>query len=487
MARAPRNAEKTRLSLTAVAELAILACLALWLGLAMVHPPFWGLMDDHLNLYVLCPEISDQGFAHFYLEYVRRDIVGWGMMRLIYPLQVFLFYCHGSPWLAAASNLVLVIASTWLFFWSLARAVGNSSESFRSLDARRAAALGTLSCVAFFWYHDFFLHVSLQEKTVLLWIAVVVAVLFSKRGQSLRPLPFSLLSGGLLLAGLAIKGQFAIALPLLGALQLTRELQRGGLRSAWRTAVLVLWGASGTLVVKAVAMRGPYASRFTLEQGWHNLHTPIAILFLVPILLVGTVAVRGVLRHRGDARWLVDGASALSLIAFLVVLAPVGLRGYVLAFSAPWLVLPWLLWLPGRSSRVLWAVTLPTAVLALTVTGYRSARALERGEDLRHIVASPQLAELARRGEPLRVPCVEGSAAIRRYVAANQASEVVVLGPDAPRASGNESSVWFHDSSNCPLGRFAEELAPTARTVLIAPSFAGSYTVERFDPSGSEK
>ncbi|MFH1807856.1 MAG: hypothetical protein ABIJ09_03875 [Pseudomonadota bacterium] len=471
------------LPVAVLGELAIAACVVLWLGIAALHPPAWGLMDDHNHLFRECPAIAHEGFFSFYLGFLRHDLVNREFVRIIYPLQVILQYCHQQPWLAALFSLLVTLSGTWLFFFWCARLLEPRLLRTSSPTARFVAALGTLSCLAFLWFQDFLLQWSLQEKFVLLALAPVCWILFSARVQSMRPVPFTLVSAALIGFGLAIKGQFAIALPLVIGWQLVLTRRSAPASRSWRVVVLCMLGAVGGLALKISAARSPYASRYTVMQGVQNLLQWPALLVVIPMLAVAIHAIVLWRQRQDRPAAIVQGSLALCLAAYLVVLGPVGWRYYVLAFAAPWLALPWVLWVCAGSRRVQLAVLGVTAALALVVTGHRTSRVLTGKNDIHRIAASPVLAELARSSEALHVPCEEGSVAMRRYIdEAQGAAAPTVLGPGAQGEGAPTATVWFFDDKNCPLSALQREWAGRPLEVLVAPSFPGGFTVQRLGP-----
>ena len=370
--------------------------------------PHWGMMDDASNIFSMVPSVQREGLFARAWSYGVADL-GWGMFRPTYPPMAYLIYLPGmftAPWVTFFWNALIVIALVWLYARVLAEVL---RMPFYPL---------VFACAASFYAHDLLQHPSLQEKMILL-SGACLTWLFWRRPQlpAWKFWPAALL---VVAFGTCVKASFVIHysaawLALVGAYR--AQLQRGQAR-AWAESLFflaLLFVVTG--IFAYISKQGGYTQRYSFANVVPNLRSLDAIYFGAPLLLAGVFLAR-----RWREVWTRPEILLpfVGVLAFLVVMLPWGIRGYIHAIIFPIhaaLLVQLCLWCLAFLPEESWAVAL--AVLALFVTAYRSTVNFGRLGDIGEFLSSvPAFAE----GLPVEVwmPSEEGSLSLQGFAEARK-------------------------------------------------------------------
>lgn len=435
------------------------------LGMILWLRPGWGLMDDVTNVFTMVPKMREQGSFQFGWVYAMGDI-HWGMFRPLYPPMVHLIYFPGmatTPWVSFAWNALLVCVLAGMFAWVLARILKLSTATI------------VLAMGAFFYGHDLFQHLSLQEKHVML-AGLACIWLFWNRPR-LSAAVFWPLALVCFVFGACAKASFAIhySVAVWAFVATNAEELRRGKPRAWLETSLVLASLVILVLVFAyISRQGSYTAAYSSSKIIPNLLSAHGPFLLLPVV----AALAWALLHWREV-WARPELllPAIGVSAYLAIFLPWGIGGYVQSLVTPFyaaLIIQLGVWYLGALPRAVWLV--PLAVLSLAVTTYRSFANFGRLGDVHRIVAAgPQLE--ARGVSNLWMPCNEGSLSMDRFF--REAGSKITVSEQLPSMPA-KGKILLYDQSMCPLPARAVLPVDCGENEILFPgSFAKSYRVLR--------
>lgn len=437
-------------------------------GLIAWLRPFWGPMDDSVHVLEFVPRLLREGVIPVSKAYALNDL-RWGMFRPLYPGMAVLIYWPGmqlGPWASYLWNALLVFAIVGGYCSLLARIL------------RLPVSLVLLACASFFYSWDLLQHLSLQEKMVLTFGALLVWLAWKR--TSFRGFVFWPLFLGVALLGFSSKASivihFSAAIVAFVGSQSAR-LKRGD-KITWAELLFLF----GLLFLQVLAFRwigqgGSYTKQYDFAKVMPNLFSGQGAMLVVPVL---ATALMLWLRRRevfASPALLVPVAG---VCAFLGLFLPWGIQAYVQTVMAPFfaamLVQLAFFWLRAFP-RVAWVA--PLCLFALGVTSYRGLTMFGRLSDLGAVTElGPGLYDQVGIRE-LWMPCEEGSGAMQQFWKASGAPT-----PEVKFLKGNEGpgTRWLlFDRALCPLPGRAE--APEGCHVSLhwAGKWPKSYRLVRAD------
>jgi len=413
--------------------------------------PFFGLMDDATILREL-EKARDHGggIGSFIRDFIRSDI-DWGMFRPIYPLMAIALYGWSAqvPTALFLVNAALVAAILVLLGWAF---------------TKRNAPIFLLACLAFPYTHDLFQHPSLQEKLVLLAVALNLMWLTSRRASKAPTSRWIPVTAAGLILGLSTKAQFVLFLPALICIQWRLDKSR--------TWALVVIGAMGTVALRWLGNQGGYTSRFGASSVLENLATPHVLLLLVVAAISAACTAWESRKRRVDLTLFLG---PLTLLAFVFVFVQWGITGYLLSSAAPGVALCLISIfevLERRQPKAALTFSVLLALLALGTTSYRGITMFGRLADIRKIVESSVVRDVTSAGQSFHMTCLEGSGSVQYYIRRYSGVPATVLHSPETRA-GSTSAYWIGDSKMCPIG------ASDGRVVMSSAIPGGYRILER--------
>lgn len=423
--------------------------------------PFFGLMDDAMNLLVQLPRLREKGVFAYAWEYAQNDIT-WGMFRPIYPVMMFLLYEVGDVlgptayYIANACFSVAVIAA---------------NAAVLSKIIRIPAAWILLFCSAFFYGYDLFQHPSLQEKLILLFGA---GALWAASDTKLKlTLRYSLLLLFTLLGTLS-KASYCIyiAASFLAWLSYSRDLPFKRRRALTVFLLGFQMGCVGFLA--RITSLGEYTSgHYSLAKILPNLLSRDGFMFAIPTALAFGLWLRKKTLEEAPERLL----PVIGVAGFLAIFLPWGIAGYIQTVITPLfaaLLAQLAFALVPAKKRWLWA--LPLTVLAVGVSIYRPYGMFARLGDLGAIVRSAT--ELKEKGvDRLYLPCHEGSTLMGMYL---EHFAPGTFGSAKLEDPAQASGKWLlYDRAMCPLPGRAAQLPGCREEIIYQSPFSRGYKVAR--------
>lgn len=447
-----------RIALFAVAFCALsVVAHILWLR------PFYGLMDDHRNVYELFPEILRDGLWARTRTWLEEDL-RWGMFRVWYPaLIIYVFYGIGQVAGVTAfylANAAVSFAAYAGLAWVLAKRM--QVGFWRVM----------LAIAAFFYAYDLYFHPSMQEKLLHLFGAPLIWL-------ASRSSPRLALRTGLLMLitalGLGVKSSFFIHITVAWFAFVISLRNETRARAASALAVLTIADLALFLSTAYVSRMGGYTtSGYSLAKVMPNLLTNAGVLHLAAVIL-GLAAALDAGRKTGN--WYTVLAP-LGVLAYLALFLPWGIGGYLQTGMAPFFAATLVLVLRGRipESRALaWIV--PLAILAMGFGTYRPFASFLRLHEVGEIAS--RAADWRAAGvRTIQMPCHEGAVAMGRYfrhvggVADFQVQEATVPTP----RTGN---VVLFDNALCPLPGRAHAIAGCTMEYLFQSTFKKGFMLVR--------
>lgn len=391
--------------------------------------PWWGLMDDGGFIEVANFDIPVKGFWTTLIGYVQGDL-DWGMFRpTLVPLIWITYWNENSPLVGYLTNFSLVLFSAFACVHGFVRSsfLRNPGAEHRILSPMQSLwAIGLLAFLFFPWTFFQFLFVSLQEKLVILGIALVLNLQNLEFYRKAKFPIFFLLSALSLFFAFGTKAQIVSATPLL-LFNHWKWTEIDGLprKQYWaRNIVFGLLLAAATLALIMISRQGAYTSAgYSVNRLMENI-TIFGKAHLLLALAIGGLAFVWITSFRKIKFAILNSAPALSLLAFILMMLPWKFGGYILAFPAiyfAFLVIQFFHFAFSQEKhRLVWLRFSAAAVAILMIVGsVRSAAMTDAGfdsySDLRTILDSKEIRGIAASGEPVFMGCNEPPVRINTY------------------------------------------------------------------------
>jgi hypothetical protein len=361
------------------------------------------------------------------------------------------------------------------FFDSLVRAMFPEFDKPR--DRLGLTAFLILVFLSVPWAHDLFLHPSLQEKLVILAAGIAFRFFSSEKVQAWKPVSFAAVSSLVLGAALCTKGQFLIYAPAVIALQALHDKARRRKQKYWRTVFVAAVLACGAIGLRVVAAQGAYTGRHSYfsADALRRLST-WQDLFLLSVAFGAAI----IARTKGGSfseQWR-RLLPSITLFALVGLFLPWGLNGYLLSSAAPliaWAVVQSILFM---KDRIKFALLSFIPIAALVVTCFRSVFFFSDLGDLRRILASSEIQQIAASGGRVFMPCDEGSGSFEYYLRQYAKASVPVTHWNQnglPSLAANR--YWISDTKLCaPRFKNSESSKLVA---VIPPRTQGGFGLYR--------
>lgn len=423
-----------------IARISVLFLFALILCAVFFYRPFFGLMDDAVNLLFLLPKLQERGVFAYAWEYAKADL-SWGMFRPTNPLMIYGLYSIGKQW-----------GSVWMFAVNALTVLGilyaNAFILARILKINLWLVL--LTNLAFFYTLDLFQFPSLQEKMVLLFGAALLACSYSRTLK----LPWKLLGISVFtILGVFVKASFCIyiAVGAVALLDSLRDTPRK--RASFILAFVALLDILGVLFLAYVAKHGHYTvDRYSTGKILANLLSIDGAMFLLPCALFLALFFRkkNLIERPGIF------VPVIGVFAFLAIFLPWGIKAYIQSVVSP-LFAALLIQLAETllaRQRTLWISAL--IALALTIVSYRCHTMFTRLNEIGRIVEMAPA--LYKNGvQEIYMPCEEGAHSLEIFFqyAQNTAIKVTYFGDMGAVSTGK---ILFYDQGLCPLPGKVDEI-----------------------------
>lgn len=424
---------------------------ALIFGLIVFYRPFWGLMDDAVNISTV-RKMKELGFWAIWQQETASDLFGSGRMRGLYQGMVWAIYGPGGE-----NSLVAFLLNAALVcgvFFVLSLAFSRSASMIFKLRGRfDFAVIFFLFCFAYPWSRYFFLAPSLQEKLVLLFSGILLLALYAARNVKsdlwwsigiLLPLLFALNS----------KEQIALFFPLLLAFQ----LHLGAPEKKWRRIIVLLFFlVASAILIKWAGSHGDYKDRYGLEAAVINLKKSKTVWLFLTLGFLGIfVSVMRWWKERDLLLFLHRMAYPAGLILNVMIMLPWGLGHYlntvslVFFFFCLFLLWDWI----AKDYAAGKLTTIFSATTAVAVTFLLTGPTISAYGDLGKIISSAPFREIAQQNRIFHIPCQEGAERIEQYADWFQGLDIAVLVDQevAPDSNPDVSGIWMFSPSRCTNG-----------------------------------
>lgn len=414
------------------ARAAVLFCVASIFIQLILWKPFFGLMDDHTNLFFLIPKVHQYGMWHEIVAFIKSDF-DWGMIRILYIPQMFSFYSIGllfGPLPLYLFNAVLSATIYAFLSWVLARIL------------RISVWLVLLGVGATFYSYDLFQHPSLQEKQVLCVGALLLWAVQTLDWSNRAKAP---VVATLMLLGTVNKASFFIYLAMSAVLIYGSVAKLPVRRRIFIVGGFGAWIAALFLVTAWVSAHGQYTSSgYQSAKAIANFFSFTCALMLAPIIL-GIVTFGPAAIRTNAYEKLVP---AVGCLTYLMIFLPWGIGGYIQTVIAP--VYAALLvqlidhYLP--TSHRYWVPVVIAVACAFAL--YRPYSMFIRLGDIGDLIAAAPRLEAAG-VKKILVPCSEGSLAIGRYLRHYASTRIETS--ELKSSDYRTGDVLFFDQGLCTL------------------------------------
>lgn len=391
--------------------------------------PWWGLMDDPTYLTIANETIPNKGFFSAIFEFAKGDLA-WGMFRpTIVPMILLLYSAPELPSLAYILNtlfiFIMVLAISYGYLnSSLTKELRSNKNLTNKFTLLCLCSIGVLGFFAFPWIFFHFLFLSLQEKLVYLGIAVVINIQNTKAYREAPLLKFSLFSALIFAFAFFTKAQIISALPLFLANEWKWGLddQKDKRTILSRVLITSLICIAGMFFIWWVAQGAPYTrDGYSWQNIQNNLDRPIKPLLILSLAVLAMIVVLAFSKINNLRSFLIL-APSFSLIAFVLIMTPWKFEGYILAFSGIYvglIAIQFFLIFQKFRSHILKITSTTILLIALLIGSARSLYMTDLGiesyGDLRMIIGSRALREIANSGQPLFMGCLEPTDHIAYY------------------------------------------------------------------------
>ena len=441
--------------LSRILSLSLVVCIGIVLFHMLYLQPFFGYMDD-AELIQESIRTRNSGFWTEFWPLMRADY-RWGMIRPLYPFMVAFLYGNAGdqPAVLFLLNFVFALFAITASAYAWTRAFASKLLSVPSQEQSRVLFMvALLFSMAWPWTHDLFLHPSLQEKLVLTAGAANL-LWFSKPREKLKNRWYFLITALILLLGFGSKVQFAYFMPALLVLMLNHWSQNKlqWYKIAYVMVLFLIWlGAT-----KLVAAQGIYTAQFSYNNSWSSLLSGKPII----LLIIGLIWLAYVFRKFASAPLaarLLAGAPAWSLLVYIAILLPRGIGGYLLSPLGAILGFMLGFWtLQGRDFTKYGAVAI-LSMAALSISIYRSTLFFGKLADIRTLVYSQELLDIARKGGHITM-CTEGASNLSYYA---KRYRNIDLSASSTLADDPSKQYFIADSKLCVIDQPKTEILWTS-------------------------
>lgn len=307
--------------------IALLGVLALFTFI----PPFYGLMDDS-NFIALLPGLKEHGYFGFLKDWLPQDLIARGWYRPFLPLLVYIFY------LPTENSFVLLHLWNAFFvtcvFYFLAFAL---SKAWATLAEKNNAHFWTICFAAILIYPWSHLLVSLpavQEKFIMLAGAISLVAFSSEKIFSLSKPIRILILVGILSIGCLVREQFILFFPVLIALSLKKDRSK----FYWESAIYLFVTIFLFGFIWYMGRNTPYKSKYGLSTVMETLSHSKSIWLYIILIVVSMYRAFSRANITLFGRLLL-ASPAISLLGFVILMAPWGLGGYLNIAAIPFFVL----------------------------------------------------------------------------------------------------------------------------------------------------
>ncbi|MBK9292991.1 MAG: hypothetical protein IPM57_00845 [Oligoflexia bacterium] len=349
--------------------------------------PFFGLMDDAVNMFQILPGIKLHGLLSYSLEYLKNDLA-WGMIRPFYPLQVAILYQVGHLFGPTSYYLFNAIIVFLVLFFS-------AHVYSKILNLNRYIII--LAALCFPYTYDLFQHPSLQEKFVLFFGALLLFYL--NKISEAKVKDFALVTL-ICILGYLTKGSFAIYFPMALLLLIIKEKFKIKHNVVF-LFYFVLLNTTCIFLIKKIASHGSYTSSYSFNKFFVNMQQPyFVMLFLV--LLFGFLLIFNKIRKNKDY---LQTLSLVGLVGFIFLFLPWSLAGYILSLSGLFVGLIICQILTMYKSKVLLVFV---CLFSILLSILRTEDMFSRLADIKSILNKTNY-------EKIYMPCLEGANSLRIY------------------------------------------------------------------------
>jgi hypothetical protein len=462
--------------------------LCILVGSLIYLRPFWGLQDDG-NYIPSAEYFLKIGLWAGIKEVVLGDLK-WGMVRpYMGALIVFLYgWTKETTFYTHILNIAWVIGVHWYFFWAILQStMGKTFTGSSSSSRAEQIAILCLVSLSLPWMHWYFLIPAMQEKVVLLWAAGSIHWLSSKKAQESAPFAFLLPTLVITFLGAISKAQFLVFGPLLVAPIIQGKYKHSLIKAA---SILAGFFTAG-LILKWIASQGIYTKSYGLSAVMENLRNTRALFPLLFLAAAHCFASAFWVRKKEKRDWseiFTLSAPAISMTAFLIIMLPWRLGGYLYAAIIPFLALMAATWFYRLEKRLLKiTATLLLCTAALTMTSWRVYKQWLPLRDLRVIIEEARAGNWPKDAKKVWNSCMEGHSHLNYYLKEfGKLSDVeVLLGTETNIAQyyakeSPENIYWLTQKEWCPVVENAEKMDLDSRSLILGGSMKSSFQLLHF-------
>lgn len=470
------------------AACSLAAAILLLIGSLLWLRPFWGLQDDG-NFLPSADYFAKIGFWEGTKEVILGDLK-WGMLRPYMALLIRFLYgwSKETTLYTHLLNILWVLGAHWLFYLSLLRSPIGRFYKNSEQETESIAVLMLLSlCVP--WMHWYFLIPAMQEKVVLLWAAGSIFLLSTRRVREGGLAYFAFCAFTIAAVGMVTKAQFLVFGPLFVAVFWPANARKDYAKAA----LLLASFCAGGVFLKWISAGGNYTSGYGLSAIMENLRNTRALYPLTAACLVHIAAAwrdtRKNGRSWGDAYAL--ASPALCLMAFLIIMLPWRLGGYLYAAIIPFLALMAGTWFFRFQKSHLAPVAFASmALLACVMTGYRAYKQWLPLADLRLMVTAARSGDWPADAKQIWNTCVEGHSHLNYYLhelAGRKDIEVLLANQtnivSLSHANPSSRIYWIEQSEWCGTIEDPAVLDPASRRQELGGKWPSSMRLVSYEPA----
>src|SRR3989344_4921855 len=382
-------------------------CMGVILAAIVGFQPFWGLMDDP-TIFNFLQKARLNGFWQEWFRFVQYDLFVSGRLRPFFPVMMQVLYGPFSE-----STAVYFANGIFVFSIFYALAVVLRKHFFaEEANNKSLSILFFVLCFIYPWAHYFFMAPALQEKLVLLALILFLA-LFLKLKNTSNLIVYTIAVAALLIVGIATKEQFAIFFPLFLILQISKDAKD---KRFYRSFLLLFLEVLAVFVVWKIGKIGGYKNRYGWDSAILTFRQSKSLYLFFTFILLHITVLFVYLRPRNLQQFLQKiycFAPSVCLLAFLVIMIPWGMGGYLNAVTTP-LVALGIVQIFTLLKRKL-PFTVAISILAVGITLYQSVVAFSNYGDLRSLLFSEELKQYSPKKMPIYMPCEEGAGAVAQY------------------------------------------------------------------------
>lgn len=450
------------------------------LALLAYYRPFWGIMDDKTNLAII-DDMGREGVMPVLWKLANIDLFEHGRLRSLYFAMVAMIYLPAGESSVTAYSINVVFLSA-IFFVS-AFAFWHAAKDAYSVSRRHLFLFAfVMLCFAFPWTIHAIRAPSVHEKIVLLFAGFVLLAQYRLTRAPLAA--WALVVAFTLAWAVQTKETIALFFPLFLAAQLHLD---HSLKSYKRTGLLLLYLLAAAVLIKWAGTHGTYKAAYGMERAMATLTQSRSLYVFLALSAAATItAWLDFHRHRSFTRLLLALSFPAGLALFLVLMLPWGIGGY-LNCSATLFVVMCLIGV-GKFAfdRVpaLRAAPMP----ALAGTAYAAAIATvffgmnsdySAYSDFRRVIFSEGIAQAAREGRTLWMPCNEGASTMEVYLLRFRGITLPTRIPD-PVGSMGPGEYWVTSPGKCSDGQDVSSwVAKGEAEMVVAPSRPSGFSLVR--------